>query len=364
MRLDIYNKNLYRLGSIKKYECLIWKRRYFKSGAFELYLAFENKLLNLFKEDNIIHKIDDAEAGTIEYLNLKKDITGKEILVVKGRFLTNYLDRRIIWGTENINDTYEKTMRMLIDKNCINPSDINRKIPNLNLGIFNDFLETLKYQVSYKNLLDEIEKLSATSNIGFKVKFDNKNKKLIFQTYKGLNRTAGQSINDRCIFSRKYNNILEQEYTKYKKNYKNVNLVAGCGEDIKRKFVTVGEGIELDRYELFTDARDLQDKKTINDKEVNIPELEYLELLKYRGFEKLEDYTIVEIFDSKVNTKSNLDYKVNYNLGDIITIIDKSWNVLIDTRITEIEEVWDDKGLSLNIAFGDNIPTLIDKIKR
>lgn len=364
MRLDIYNKNLDRIGTIKKYECLIWRRRYYKTGAFELYLGFEDKLINLFQEDSIIHKVDDDEAGVIEYINLKKDVLGKEILVVKGRFITSILDRRIIWETENITDTYEKAMRILVDKNSVNTTDINRKFPNLQLGSLNNFTETIAYQVSYENLLSEIEKLSATSNIGFRIRFDNRNKILIFETYKGLDRTEGQSVNSRCIFSRKFNNILEQEYTKYKKDYKNVNLVAGCGEGTARKFITVGQGIGIDRYELFTDARDLSDKKTVNDQEVAIPETEYLQLLNQRGFEKLEDHKNIEIFDSKINTKSNLDYKVHYNLGDIITVIDKKWNVTVDTRITEIEETWDDKGLSLNIAFGDNIPNLIDKVRR
>jgi len=38
--------------------------------------------------------------------------------------------------------------------------------------------------------------------------------------------------------------------------------------------------------------------------------------------------------------------------------------VTIDTRITEVEEVYEESGFSLNITFGNNIPTLINKIKQ
>ena len=42
---------------------------------------------------------------------------------------------------------------------------------------------------------------------------------------------------------------------------------------------------------------------------------------------------------------------------------DKKWGITIDTRITEVEEVYESNKVEINVTFGNNIPTLIDKIK-
>lgn len=60
----------------------------------------------------------------------------------------------------------------------------------------------------------------------------------------------------------------------------------------------------------------------------------------------------------------NNKYKKDYDLGDIVTVVDKNWRIRIDTRITEIEEAYEEKGFEVNVTFGNNIPTIIDKIKQ
>ena len=86
-------------------------------------------------------------------------------------------------------------------------------------------------------------------------------------------------------------------------------------------------------------------------------------MLKSRGQSKLAENTEVKTFDSKVNVNSNLTYKTDFDLGDIVTCTSKKWGVTIDARITEIEEVYE-QGFDINVIFGNNAPTLIDKIKQ
>ena len=137
----------------------------------------------------------------------------------------------------------------------------------------------------------------------------------------------------------------------------------------------VGEHEGLNRYELYTDARDLSDKEqktrivTNEDGseyeenyEVDIPIETYNKILEQRGKEKLRECTEVETFESKISLLSNLEYGKDFRLGDTVTVINKKWNLVLDTKITEIEEVWESTK-SLSITFGNNIPTLLDKIK-
>jgi hypothetical protein len=269
-------------------------------------------------------------------------------------------------------------MRNLVNKNAIScPSE--RIIPNLILGELKGYTERVNKSISYKNLIEAVEEIAETSQLGFRNNLDYINKKIIFEVYKGVNRTVNQNTIAPCIFSRDFENILEQQYTDSSNNFRNVTLVAGAGEGVLRKKTSVGFASGLDRYELFTDAKDISDKKIIStstgekdengntiyeDTEVQMNDVEYIPLLKQRGTEKLAECTEIKTFESKINTRGNNIYKIDYDLGDMVTIQDKRWGLQVDTRITEIEEVYEGGKVEINPTFGNNIPTLIDKIKR
>ena len=113
-----------------------------------------------------------------------------------------------------------------------------------------------------------------------------------------------------------------------------------------------------------TDEVDEEGNTIYEDTEVAMTEDEYLPLLKQRGAETLAECKDIKTFESKINTRGNNVYKVDYDLGDIVTISDKKWGLTIDTRITEIEEVYESGTVAINPTFGNNIPTILDKIKR
>lgn len=374
MELYIFNRDLELQGIIDNFTSLRWIRKFHTTGEFELYCNLDNNKLNLLKKDNIIYKKGDYEAGYIETRRLKIDTTGQEILIVNGKFLTNYYDRRINWSRVNFNGKTENLIRQLINDNCINPSNSNRKINNLELGKLNNFEDEINYQNSFGNLLECLGNISNTSNIGFRNRLDYKNKKIIFETYKGVDRAVNNGTIAPCIFSRNFENILEQEYFESINNYKNTVLVAGCGEGKDRKIINIENNFGgLNRYEMYVDARDLQDTKqvkkessegSITMEDVPISIEEYNKLLIQRGKEKLEECKEIKTFESKVNTQGNNVYKKDYDLGDIVTVVDKKWDIRIDTRITEIEEVYENENVSIIPIFGNNIPTLIDKIKQ
>ena len=360
MELYIFDKELNFKGILESYFSLIWTRKYSKCGDFELHCSLTEKTLSLLQRGNVIYKKDDLEAGYINYRNLKQDTTGKEVLVLKGKFLTGYLGRRIIWGTENLSTTAELAMRQLINNHAINPANTDRKIDMLTLGDLKGYANNIDKQVSYKNLLETVEEISSTDGLGIRTLLDIENKQMIFDIYEGLDRTAEQSENAPAIFSREFENILEQEYTDSFNNYRNTVLVAGEGEGSEREFVIVGQSTGLDRFEMFVDAKDLQS----TDGDTTIPIEQYREMLVDRGKSKLAETKEIKTFESKINLNSNLVYKEDFDLGDIVTCTSKKWGITIDTRITEVEEVYEPTGKQINVVFGNNIPTLIDVIKR
>lgn len=364
MELYVFDRELNFEGIFEGYFSLIWIRRYSKCGEFELHCNLTPETLQLLRKGNIICKKDDLEAGYINYRNLKQDATGKEILVVKGKFLTNYLGRRIVWDRKNISSTPELAVREVVNDNCINPSNLDRRLPMIELGEIKGYEGNVSMQVSYKNVLDTIEEMLEMNGLGIRSILDAGRKKIILDIYKGIDRTAGQNINAPAIFSEEFENILEQEYVESVIDYKNTALIAGEGEGEERERVSIEVGQGLDRYELYVDARDLQSTKTIDDEEVPIPINEYRELLENRGLSKLNEHKKIETFDSKANLRSNLKYKEDFDLGDVVTVTSKKWGITIDTRITDVEEIYEESGKQVNVTFGNNIPSLIDVIKR
>lgn len=355
MELYIFDREVDFKGILEGYTSLIWRRRYSKHGDFELHCALTFENLELLKKGNVIWKNDDEEAGYIQYRNLNINNDGDEVLVVQGKFLTGYLNRRFIWGTENLNSTSELAIRTLINNNATNPSDTDRKLSLMALSEVKGYTQTTNMQTSYANLLDKVEEIANTSELGIRTILDLTNKKIVFDIYEGLDRTSGNGVNAPAIFSREFENVLNQEYTESDNNFRNLALIAGEGEGTARVLETVGAGTDLDRYEVFIDARDLQKEE--------MTDLEYKAKLIERGNTKLAEYKDIQAFDSKINLNSNLEYKVDFNLGDKVTCVSKAWGMTIDTRITEIEEVYESSGKQVNVVFGDNMPTLIDKLK-
>lgn len=349
MDIYVFNKQLNRIGVIDTYNTFIWNRKYYDVGDFELHLPLVPTNLELLCIGNIICKNNDLkEAGYINYRNLIQEENGEEKLIIKGKSLKGYISNRIIWNTTQLKDKAEICIRKLVNENCIVPSNENRKINNLILGGLKNFNQELNYQVSYKNVMDEINKISLMNNLSSRINLDYINKKLIFEVWQGLDRTTNQNINSWVVFSEEYDNVLKQYYVDSSINYKTTCLIAGKGEGAARIKEVLGDNQKgLDRKEVFFDARDIEDVNSLNT----------------RGIQKLEQFKRIVTFDSVINVRSNLDYRKDYDLGDIVTFKAKQWGQILHTRITEIQEVYDTNGFSINCTFGNKIPTLVDVIK-
>ena len=99
-------------------------------------------------------------------------------------------------------------------------------------------------------LMDCVTDLCDAADVGIKTIFDPQTGQFAISTYWGANTSA--------VFSREFENIIEQIFTQSIIDYATFALVGGEGEGAGRTFVTVGGGDGEDRHEIFVDARDLQ----------------------------------------------------------------------------------------------------------
>ena len=226
-------------------------------------------------------------------------------------------------------------------------------IPRVRLGALNGFTDTISFQATYKNLLEYEEKLARSAGIGYRFRPDFSEKEIIFEIYKGTDRSSAQSRNNRVIFSEMYLNLDNVVLRENEKYLKNCVYVGGAGEGDARTYVSFGtEFTGLERRELFVDARDIaQDEMS---------DTEYRALLLQRGHDKLTEYAKSTSIESDTDANANFVYKTNYDLGDIVSIRKQAWGITADLRITEIHEVYERGKMRVMPVFGEPLPQTID----
>lgn len=365
MELYVLDRNLNRLGLIDDYKALMWERFYSKSGKFTLELIPDKYKYSLLKNGNLLVKNDGShEVMYIDDIDLLENDDGVVTLKVEGLNILSYLDRRITQREQKVSGDAETVIRTYIDTNCIT-TEPHRVIPHLKLGNYKGLGDTIDYNAHYKEILDEVCKIAESQNLGIKasIDIDSGSKDIVIDIYKGLDRTKNQTENVRAYFSKDYENIGNPHYGYSCRDFKNTCLVAGAGEGKYRKFLMLGdENSGLDRYEVFIDARDISDVK--GESETPIPIVEYNKLLKTRGESKLAEYEITQSFEGEALDTEGIKYKIDYDLGDVVTVYDDDWGIQVKTRIVGITEHYTEDGLSIDVQFGNNKPDVLKKIKR
>lgn len=366
MELHVYSTDLNPLGIVDEIKSLIWIRRYWSVGEFKLLAPVTPNNTRLLQKNNLLMKKGDDSTAQIKYVHIDRDLQGLEVIEVQGKFISEWLDTRVVLNKLVTTDNSQNIMNELVYRNIVNPTDLKRKIPLVEIadqtdegsGII-DFASE-----SMASVLDTVEKVSKSSKLGFKIQTDIGEKQHYFSVYKGRDLTASQSENKPCIFSKEFDNVYEQEFTNSVENLKTNAYVISTDLEGNEVITVVGNvNSGLDRIEVAIDASDLTQTYLEDDIEKTLDDETFHNMLVQRGEKVLGQYTETLNFNCKVNTKSNLKYKVDFDLGDRVTCIDKKWNVIKDVRITEITETYQQKENDIEVTFGESLPTLIDKLK-
>lgn len=342
MELRIYDNQLDLIGILDTATDVLWHRVFHTCGDFEIHVPATTEVLALLKLNHLVTKKDTVEFGIIETLTLEQNEVG-ENLKITGRFGSSLLDRRILFETHTFNTTVEEAMRSLVSACCINPSNPDRIMSEMELGALMGYPESIQFQATYQNLLSTLRNISETSGLGFRVRYLPDLKKFRFEVVKPLDRSFLQSENPRVLFSQEVDNLLTSTYQENVQESLNLALVGGEGVGEDRTLILVGSETGLNRREVFVNAKDVR-------KEEGMTSEDYAALLAQKGNEAL--IPMIATFEGTVLPNGNGIYKVDYDLGDIVTIENSRWGKRIHVRITEVMEVEDANGTSIIPIFG------------
>lgn len=356
------------IGEVNHFDNLIWPDKFNGYAQFELWAPITDENAEYFKKGNILWCGGD-NATVVEIVKSSVDDKGVKTYNVKGRTLEMLMTTRIIWGTYNAANKQASTvMYEIVNKNCVNPSDMKRKIPFLECASDESFGGAITCQKTGGEVYDSLLSIASNADIGFSILFRPKEKKLIFKVIQGTDRTINQSINDPVEFRTDLEDILSSSYYSNDQDVKSVALVMGEGEGAGRKKQVSGNDTTslFERRELYVDARDLQSEST--DENGNVTALspeDYNKALIQRGNEKLSDCELIENFEARIRVFGDVQYElgVDYQKGDKVTVRDRQLNVVVSARITEVEEAFSDE-YALTLTFGYSYPTILQKVKQ
>lgn len=343
--MRVLNKELEPVFEIDKYKSLIFNDKYTGAGEFQLVInGCDSKI-----QKGMIIMIDANRFAIVRYISFSEE---NNETTIKGFDLRHILWQRITippdgQSNDTIKGNAETVMKHYVQRNCLDIE--NMKFTRFKIAENKNRGTEIEWSSRYQNLLEEIEKISKQTMLGFNITLDKKRKELVFDVAQGTDRSSIQESCPPIIFSSDYDNLRGKNLVDSNMNYSNYVLVGGQGEGAERTIIEQGDSSsDMDLFVKFIDARDLDSE----------------EKLKTRATEKLtSEFKELFSFDAIAINKGNYLYNKDWFLGDIVTLKDTKWNIEKNIRITNVEIIKEESGEQTNITFGDVLPTLKEKIQ-
>jgi len=370
-------------GIITNFESLICVWNYYECGTFELTINKNKANTNKLKKDNmlIVNKRDD------KILLIDKVVTttvkNSKTLKITGTCVKGITKRRIVAtnGYDRVTEDYaENVQKHYLKNHIVETYYDNLRTPERDISWVkivhsqNRGVKTV-WQARLTNLHDELKHISEDTGLGWYGYLDRNEKCIYFDSIRGTDRTINQSEDPTIhsmlakftheelqaytheqleglikhpyiIFSEKKKNLLEGKTTDDSTNYKNVGYCAGKGENEDRLITVIGEATGFNRREVYIDLNSMEDPDELN----------------REGKKKLDEYKIIQSIEGKVYQIPNMEWEKDFFLGDVVTL--ESDGIYEDKRIIQAKEIYERNNKTVELGFGDKVPTLGEKIKK
>lgn len=337
------------LGEIDNYESLQFTRRFYRPGEFEMHIHIGKRHTDQLLHDQVICINNQPhKSGIIRYREITQDDSGIETLIVKGPTLGGVLDQRIT-VTDNydrIRGPAETVMKHYVTNHLISSTYPDRNIPVFSVAPNKLQGKETPWQTRFEPLDQVMQEIAEWCDMGWLVRLDFASKKWVFDVLPGRNLTSNQKVLPPVIFSHDFDNIQSQQYVDSKLQFKNAGYAGGKGEDEDRLIQLVGGGSGLKRREVFLDCSSAE----------NATEL--IEI----GNQKLSDAKQITTYNGMILNTGSFVYEKDWDLGDIVTLQNRSWSLTMDSRITEIKEIYEPAS-KIEVQLGSEIPTITKYLK-
>lgn len=342
----ILNGNFQKLCLIDDYTSLIWSRRYYEVGDFELYVRVTEKNLKYLNVDlssttRFIMRNDTKEVMRIEKIEISVNAEEGDFITVSGRDLRQLLYQRCTTIPNDYGTTIESPINSeiqnsnavkivdviydLISKNVVNPQTPAMKIDTTQFPFFQIVYELdEKRHIPFsalgrkpsinastsamtidrgENVGEKIEELCNDFKIGWKAEWNGSS--IVFSCYEGANRTSS------VIFSEEFANLISFTNTEDLEDFYNTMILINTSENDdgteSTSTTTFGEHSGFTRFEkVFTGNEDM-----------NVSEITKLRDLLY-AYKLPSSYKVEYVwyeFDHNEGGSDGTDFYIFHNYG-------------------------------------------------
>jgi hypothetical protein len=284
--------------------------------------------------------------GLIAEVTCAEDLIGQGTMTIRGHEAKALLASRVVVPSPpgqklTLSGPAEQVMIELIRRCCGDIAFPERRFAKLELPLGGSAGKNVYLSCFYSNLLDELCKLGKESDSGFSLDFDAAKRLLVFWYIGGTDRSQGQNISGRALFSGRFDTALETRSTRTSRGTATLAYMLGAAGESGRLVLPVWQGdlpLPAERIEKAFDARAVSDP----------------EILQALGIQKLG--ALAPSFPIEIDYPPNapLVEGRDFFLGDLCSV--EAQGTWLDARIEGIEEHWDKAGYGMRIWFGNPLP--------
>lgn len=373
MQLYILNANYEPNGLIDEADSVLYIKKYNDVGECSIRVLCENAYIELLKSGNRIYRYDDDMFCKIETGEIETDAEQGDYFTVTAKDICNILSGRIIWDNFTYSGTLGGFWKKVLTENVINSTQRVRNIPNFTLDLesLNNITDHITYSTKSDDILQLLITTCKTYGIGFRISYDLIMRRLVFRLYRGKNKASTQG-EEYIEFSPTYANILSSHYKEDESNHKTFAVVGAKESDGSLMYITVYEGNQEPtgeaRKEFYIDAtnqsRDITvdelllmfptatlnnseyyitisgvpiNVATVNGDKVTVSDFTFQKMLTVIGLNGLAERRKTQEFTGEVDTIDTYEYKADYDLGDIVKVVNE-YGIEAEAQISEVWE--------------------------
>lgn len=374
MEFMVLDKNYDGIAMIDTFTSAIWTVRYDEAGDFEIYTPVRLDYIQAMQIGNYLWNRDSDRLMVIETVEIETDAEEGPQLIVTGRSLESILDRRIVTSSQNFSGNLQSVLFAIIQNEVIS-SGGTRQIPGFYLKTNSDSritsISISELSVRGENVYDVVCSLCQANKVGWRV-LPKGAGGFEFELYVGVDRSYAQSVNPYVTFSPSFENLLNSNYIKSFKSYKNSIYAVGTyqkevvlqnkykddnGEWVVEEQTTYEEAevvtwqysetatpSGLARREMFID------NGGVNDGEQGGEYDTWNAVNKEKAIVELGEHQTTTAFEGELEATRQYIYGEDFNIGDIVQV-ENEFGITGTVYISEIVFSQDANGITITPTF-------------
>lgn len=339
--LIVYDNDFEPRGIVDIQSSVLWERRFYEAGYFEIHTPASENNNALLHQGSYIMRTDAFESGVIIYTQASTDESGATDMTTIGRFLSWLLHGHIVQSTTTYTGNAETIMRTLVENTVMNSETVDY-IPDLALGELCGTEKTVNVRLEFPDLHDALKEIARCSGVGFRIILDPNDKKLYFECYDSHDYSAEQDENPRVIFSPDYDTIIgSASYTVNDNNTVNcvtMRYSGQYGQVVVRYNPKNVSGLDMREIYVETD-------KCVT---YTVEGATYLDVAATHNLLRSMAPQYIHEKETSVEAAAaytgSFVYKEDYDIGDIVTVEYKPYDITLTQRIHTIVENYTEAG--------------------